>query len=120
MRRPINFVHNTKFQEVIQPETSLDRGVHFPDIEVLEKNLSGEIGLCANKQSVHWFVVFARLLNRYPILALQFRQLSAVSDKKTELAEMTSRLPSASFQEFLINNQQEEKIKDVPDVIWTH
>jgi hypothetical protein len=49
-----NHINHTKARKVIQPKISLDRGVHFPDIEVLDHALANEVGLSLDNQSAHW------------------------------------------------------------------
>jgi hypothetical protein len=106
-------------QEVIKTKAILDRGVHFPDVEVLDHNLANEIGLSPNNQTVHWNVYIARILNHFLILALQYRQIGAKSELKTDLLQMTGRRPFENFKEFASNIKREEKLRDVPDTIWT-
>lgn len=113
-----NHINHTKVREVIQSKISLDRGVHFPNIEVLDHALANEVGLSPDNQSAHWNVNSARLFNHFPVFTLQYMQLSSVNVDKSGREHVSIKLPSESYDEFIDKYQLEEQSIDVPDTIW--
>ncbi len=113
-----NHTHNTKLQEVLQPKIKMERGIHFPDVDVLDHNLANEVGLNHNNQSAHWNMNSASLLNHYPTSVFQYKQLSASSEVKSGQNQKITGHPFRNFDEFLNGYQLEEESVDVPDTIW--
>jgi hypothetical protein len=118
MGQHINLAINARLLEVNHPRFNLDRGVHFPDSDILDHSLANEVGLSPNNQSAHWNISSASLFNRYPVFAFQYKQLNTVIKVKPDRKWMATGRLYNNFDEFIKSNQSEDKSTDVPDTIW--
>jgi len=118
MGHHINRIQTLNYHKVEHPLIHRENHFHFQEVDIPDYVLTNEIGLTTTNQSIHWQVSITRLLNRFPILVDQFKQVALLPDSQPNPPQKQVNPPSSNFLEFLANYPQEENLYDVPDAVW--